>query len=236
MLSIVIPTLNEEKYLPQLLNSLTQQTIPHEIIVADAHSTDKTVEIAWQYGAKVVEGGRPARARNNGWRAAQGDQVLFLDADVVLRPGALDRLARRFEKQNLTWCTVRSVPLSWHPFDRSLGVIGNGFAYFSQKLRPWSAGYFIWIRKSALNTLGGFNEKLKVSEDYDLIERLSHIPDVRHRYYWTPSLRLSFRRYEVEGRWPLVKKYLRILWNTLTNQHDKNADIEYQFAHYDAKK
>ncbi len=85
LISIIIPTKNEEKYLPQLLESIKKQTVqPYEIIVADAGSTDRTVEIAKKYGAKVVKGGLPGVGRNNGARAAKGDIFVFLDADTVL--------------------------------------------------------------------------------------------------------------------------------------------------------
>ena len=65
--SIIIPTYNEEEYLPVLLDSIKEQDFDdYEIIVADANSTDKTVEIAKDYGCIVVEGGLPAVGRNNG--------------------------------------------------------------------------------------------------------------------------------------------------------------------------
>ena len=84
-LSIVIPTKNEENYLPRLLESIRSQVFSdYEVIVADAASTDRTREVAVKFGAKVVEGGLPGPGRNRGAEAAQGDRLLFLDADVVL--------------------------------------------------------------------------------------------------------------------------------------------------------
>ena len=84
--SIVVPTKNEEAYLPILLASLRGQTFQDfEIIVADAHSTDRTREIALQAGAKVVDGGMPGPGRNRGAAVAQGEIIFFFDADVILR-------------------------------------------------------------------------------------------------------------------------------------------------------
>ncbi|NBS41768.1 glycosyltransferase family 2 protein, partial [bacterium] len=86
MLTIVIPTKNEEADLPILLESIKKQTLqPKEVIVADANSTDRTREIAAAYGARVVEGGMPGPGRNRGAEAAKTDLILFLDADVELR-------------------------------------------------------------------------------------------------------------------------------------------------------
>ena len=88
MLSIIIPTLNEEKCLPKLLDSIKNQNFnDYEIIVADAHSRDRTRAIALRYGCKIVEGGIPSVARNHGIKVAQGDYILFVDADSVLTRG-----------------------------------------------------------------------------------------------------------------------------------------------------
>jgi len=96
MLSIIIPTLNEEKFLPHLLISLKEQTFKDfEIIVADNNSTDATRSIALKSGAKMVEGGLPARGRNNGAKVARGEWLLFLDADVILPPGFFRKSYRR---------------------------------------------------------------------------------------------------------------------------------------------
>ena len=87
MLSIIIPTLNEEKYLPPLLDSIKKQDYKdYEVIVADAGSKDKTVEIAKKYGCKVVKGGLLPAGRNRGAEASKGDLLLFLDSDIILPP------------------------------------------------------------------------------------------------------------------------------------------------------
>jgi len=74
MLSIIIPTLNEENYLPFLLESIKNQDFKdYEIIVADAGSHDKTREIAKNFGCKVVSGGLPAKGRNEGTKFSRGN-------------------------------------------------------------------------------------------------------------------------------------------------------------------
>ncbi|PIV12587.1 MAG: teichoic acid biosynthesis protein, partial [Candidatus Nealsonbacteria bacterium CG03_land_8_20_14_0_80_36_12] len=87
MLSIIIPTLNEEKYLPSLLEEIKKQNFSdYEIIVADGGSEDKTVKIARNYGCKIVKGGLPAKGRNEGAKIAEGDILLFMDADNIFLP------------------------------------------------------------------------------------------------------------------------------------------------------
>ena len=79
MLSIIIPTYNEEEVLPNLLRSIKEQDYKdYEVVVADAKSTDKTREIAQKFDCRVVDGGLPGEGRNHGAEAAKGDRFLFL--------------------------------------------------------------------------------------------------------------------------------------------------------------
>jgi glycosyltransferase involved in cell wall biosynthesis len=71
--SVVVPTLDEERYLPVLMQSLAAQTLPvHEVIIADAGSQDGTVALARTAGARIVPGGHPGAGRNAGAAAASG--------------------------------------------------------------------------------------------------------------------------------------------------------------------
>ncbi len=93
MVSIVIPTYNEERFLPRLLGSIEKQEFKdYEVIVADNHSRDATVEIALSHRARVVEDSLPAVARNRGAKVARGEYLLFLDADTVVPEGFLKKL------------------------------------------------------------------------------------------------------------------------------------------------
>src|SRR3954469_364095 len=88
-LSIVLITKNEEANLPRTLESVRwAAAAPHEVIVLDSGSTDRTVEIARSLGAKVfVEEWKGFAAQKNSAIAkATGDWVLALDADEVLEP------------------------------------------------------------------------------------------------------------------------------------------------------
>lgn len=95
LISVVIPTLNEEVNLPVTLRQLAERP-DVELIVVDGGSTDRTVEIAQQYTPYVFVT-RPGRAHqmNAGARHATGDILLFLHADSYLLPGALDEIQRR---------------------------------------------------------------------------------------------------------------------------------------------
>ena len=85
MLSIIIPTYNEEKYLPKLLESIRNQNFKdYEIIVADGNSEDNTRKIANKYKCKIINGGSQANGINNGAKQAKYNNLLILDADASL--------------------------------------------------------------------------------------------------------------------------------------------------------
>src|ERR1041385_5447503 len=95
LISIIVPTLNEETNLPVTLRQLSQRP-DVELLVVDGGSMDQTVKIAQRFTPYVFVS-HPGRAQqmNAGARHATGDILLFLHADTFLLPGALDELQRR---------------------------------------------------------------------------------------------------------------------------------------------
>src|SRR5437879_4964708 len=96
MISVIIPTLNEGRYLGATLQRLAQNAPQHEIIVSDGGSTDETIQIASQHGAKVIASVLTSAGRalqmNSGARAATGEILLFLHADTYLRSTSLSQI------------------------------------------------------------------------------------------------------------------------------------------------
>lgn len=113
-ISLIIPARNEEHNLERLLASVARQSLkPFEVIVVDDGSTDRTADIARKYGALVL----PAPPLPGGWRGknwacwqgvqiARGDDFLFLDADVILQPGAFERIHHAYDRDD---CSVLSL-------------------------------------------------------------------------------------------------------------------------------
>lgn len=183
-ISIIIPTLNEEKLLPRLLESIkVQEYQPLEVIVADSPlSTDRTAEIARRYGAKVVEGGRVAIARNNGAKVAKGDIVFFLDADATLPYDYfLAETYIHFMKNNLQVGScfldldttekmefVNSIAphiafTTWNQLKKLYAVTKKVFA---------DSGTGIIAKKEVFDALGGFREEKEfIGEDTEFSKR-----------------------------------------------------------------
>src|SRR5438046_3174896 len=104
-ISVVIPARDAESVLSRCLDAIEQSShIPHELIVVDDNSTDSTAAIAHRSGAKVLKTiaqSGPGGARNLGARAATGEVLLFVDADVVIQPNTLARVLWHFQKDSL---------------------------------------------------------------------------------------------------------------------------------------
>lgn len=207
MLSIIIPTLNEEKYLPLLLDSLSKQTYQNfEIIVADNYSIDSTPLIVAMAGAKLVEGGLPARGRNNGARFAKGEWLLFLDADVILPPDFLEKTMAEIEKSNFSVASCLVYPLSDKRIDRFLLGVTNLYTQAVKNFFPHAPGFCIFCKKEVHQLVGGFDEKIKLGEDIDYVFRSSKISNFG--LLNTIRVPVSVRRLDKDGRFNISVKYL----------------------------
>jgi GT2 family glycosyltransferase len=101
-ISVVIPCFQSARHLKRCLDAVRASTItPLEVFVVDDGSTDDSIAIAGTLGAEVlrVPGGPrgPAAARNLGAARARGDVLLFLDADVAVRPDVIEKIAQRLD-------------------------------------------------------------------------------------------------------------------------------------------
>ena len=164
MLSIIIPTYNEEKYLGRLLRLIRNQFYqPKEIIVTDNRSTDKTVSIAKKFGCRVINGGTPAQGRTAGGKAATGDIFLFLDADVVFKGmDFLKRIINDYKSYQNTIATVWFASQERNFLNKFVCWVAN----LNKKInliimKKWRTvigdyGIFIVCTKSIFDTVGFF--------------------------------------------------------------------------------
>src|SRR4029450_12692525 len=111
-LSVVIPAYNEEKYLPRTLDALKRalRSIPgHETIVVDNGSTDGTRSVAERYQARIVEESEHniAKVRNTGAETANGDVIVFIDADTIVRAGVFEKIIETMSNDKCVGGSVR---------------------------------------------------------------------------------------------------------------------------------
>lgn len=207
MLSVIIPTLNEEKYLPLLLDSLANQSYTNfEIIVSDAGSRDATRRIAEDFGCIVIEGGMPGVGRNNGARVAHGEWLLFLDADVILQPYFLKTVMNEAQARRLEVATCAVQPLTAKHSDKVLHGVVNFYFKATQEFWPHAPGFCILASKGVHEAIGGFDENIKFAEDQDYVLRASRI--ARFNYIDQVRIPVSVRRLEKEGRFKMGLKML----------------------------
>ncbi|MBU4141610.1 glycosyltransferase [Patescibacteria group bacterium] len=234
ILSIIIPALNEEKYLSRLLDSIKNQDFKdYEIIVADAGSTDRTKEIAKNYGAKVVKGGMPAAGRNAGAKAARGKILLILDADVILPKGSLKKAIIEFQDRKLD---IASIPLDPITNKKLVKLLFNCFYNIPitilERIVPYGA-MGILAKNSIYKAIKGYDEKLMLCEDHDFVRRAAK--KGKFRVLTSINISVSVRRFNQDGWLKLIATYaIAELYNDFIGPI-KSDIFKYKFGHYSKK-
>lgn len=181
MISVIIPTLNEEKTLRKCLRSIEAQNYhDYEVVIVDGGSSDKTLEIAECYERRILK--LPRRrphdvglARNFGARYAVGEVLAFIDADTVLPPDCLSVLDKCFQNIEVVGVMCKVLPLEGNSIEKTLYECDNVLMKISTKVHILLLSYFSCIshRREPFIEIGGFREDLNACEDYDLALRLS---------------------------------------------------------------
>lgn len=230
-ISIVIPTLNEEKYIGNLLYDISAQTMPAEVIVVDGKSKDNTVKLVKQY-PKVKRYSIPAnvaRQRNVGGLKATGDFILFMDADVRLPRDFLERTVVQMENKNLDICCPLYLPYKSKPLILLIYIYFNVLFFLFQHISPSGAGSCIACRKQVFLSNTGFDEGLKF-DDIEMIRRYGRkfrFGIVLNRIY------LSDRRFRKEGILTLMLKYMALSGLFVLGQFKLANRISYGFGNYE---
>jgi len=194
LISIIIPTLNEEENIAECLAS-TQNAPNAERIAVDGGSGDRTVEIALACGARVINSpaGR-ARQMNAGAEAASGDLFIFLHADTRL-PEGFDGCVREILAR--PGIAAGAFEFRLDMASPGLQIIERVANWRSRRLQMPYGDQAIFIRSALFREIGGFPD-IPIMEDFEFIRRLQkrgHIHTAPH-----PAI-TSARRWKVLGLW-----------------------------------
>lgn len=214
--SVIIPTLNEEKFLPNLLESLARQTDKNfDVTVVDGSSKDKTIAVAKSFTPKLPQlrvivskiASLPLQ-RNLGAKHATGQWLVFVDADSVLMPYFIDRLNVFIQKTSPTWFTTWCLPDSDSVPDAIFTLLTNIY-WESMRIikRPGAPGPLNCIRRDLFQAVGGYDETHAYNEDIEFGLRLAKhgaiLTFLRETLYvW------SMRRIRREGKIKVMNQYI----------------------------
>jgi glycosyltransferase involved in cell wall biosynthesis len=220
-MQVVIPSYNEEAYLPATLKAL-QAAMPYvptawmvRVLVVDDQSTDNTAKVAREWGAEVVRG--PHRgigaARNFGSSSCAADVFVFVDADTIVPPETLSVVAKLFEGGH----TAIAIPGKYTvPRRLLLRPLLWWWRWYAPRNNS-TQGVFQAFERSLFESLGGYDEDLLMAEDTDLFDRVIQTLDsnawkILDDMFVYPSMR-RYEQASVVALWlrtnPLSTKHLR---------------------------
>lgn len=210
--SIIIPTLNEETHLPPLLDSLlTQTTGGFEVIVSDAKSEDKTVEVARGYIDSFKDHDMSlfvvskhernvSLTRNYGATKAKGTYLVFFDADNLASSTYVEELHKFIVENHHPPFLTTAITVSRHGvYGRIVKGYINSIARHGKKVgHPFAPGYNTVMRAEVFEKIGGFDPEVTILEDYEISLRAQKLG---YPLSFVPGARIVFsmRRFEKNG-------------------------------------
>lgn len=165
--SIIVTTKNSGSTLTETLIGASSQSIASEIIVVDSGSTDNTLEIAHRFDCRLIHGGTERSSqRNLGAKAARGDWLLILDADMVAAPKVVESCLASVGPDMDTAVTIRQLSegTGWLSQARALEKECYADDPLLEAPRFFSRRLFM--------SIGGYDESLNAAEDWDIAIRL----------------------------------------------------------------
>ncbi len=217
MISIIIPTLNEETMIKSTLENLMLHTrgTAHEIIVSDGGSRDNTVSIAERFAPVIRSGKGKAVQLNEGAKKAIGDILFFVQADTRVPDGALEAIELKIYKQGYDGGGFSNIFSEHNKKIKTLGRILN-FRIFTNDHKGnliFFGDNGIFCRREVFDRLGGFSP-IPIMEDYDFSKRMRD--QFRPARILDPKLIVSSRRFIKNGfvktrlQWIIIKRLYQL--------------------------
>jgi glycosyltransferase involved in cell wall biosynthesis len=224
--SIIVPTLNEERLIEQTLKSIRNQDFEGkvEIIISDGNSTDRTREIAKRYCDKVViENNRTiAAGRQKGAKVATGEILIFTDADVRVDKKWTSKMVKAFEDERVSAAYGWILPAEGNIIEKTILGWGALFTHLFVRLfgADYVAGSNMAVRKRDFDKFGGFDITIKTAEDTFLMQKAREVG----RVLFVPSAKIYYSMRRVHG-WGYLKYFSFHTMNFINTQlFRKHAD------------
>lgn len=242
-LSVVIPTLNEELYIGELLDSLVKQTVsPKEIVIVDAYSKDKTIseikkrqKILKQLKFYQIPKSTISKQRNFGVSKTNSPHILFLDADMSFKdPQTLEKYFTEVLETEPDIAAAFNWPSTEYWKDKAFFAAMNALFVAAKPIWPMATAMNIYVKREVFLKSGEFDEQIRVGEDYELIQRCVRKGN-EFKFLKTPKLHTSTRRFEKEGRRTYTFKMVKSFFNIMTKGYKRN-EIEYEFGKFTSKR
>lgn len=236
--SVIIPSLNEERYINKILKSLENQTFREfEVILVDGKSDDKTVAIFKKYEEKFPSGKilisdkrNVSYQRNRGAKYANGKYVVFLDADVDISITFLEEIHLSAIKKKFKLATTYILPDSQKQTDLLLVELSNMGQEMAKIInKPFLGEYNAIVEREAFLKLKGFREDVTMSEGHDLaIRALKN--NIETVILAEPKVILSLRRFRSEGTLSVLRRISKSFIYTLVKGPITHKMFEYNMG------
>jgi len=227
-LSIIVPTLNEEKNIDLLLNSTKNQSVSFETLVVDGGSKDKTHQEAHVHNAKIIvlPGYGEFISRNIGAKNARGEFLLFTCADIIFPEQIFKRIMSKFSKTpDLIALTGPDCPFDANVMGKIEYAVYNFirylFAVLPKPLKRFSTSTnFLVVRKNFFERSGGFLVD-DINADGLMGKKLLDLGKVA--FFLDTYVYSSARRMKNMGFFAFNKHYLYVLENFLFSTSGSGA-------------
>lgn len=229
--SVIIPTLNEEKHISHILHDLSIQTVsPGEVIVIDGGSDDDTTNIVVKIpGITLVTADKPVgNQRQVGGEKAKGELLIFLDADTRIERNFIQEVDEYFTNHTVDIGCPHYLPRPSTGGFTVFYTVFNSLFFLLQYIKPSGAGSCIVVKKRVFDLAGGFDKSF-VFDDIEFIYRASK----QGRFRILPfCVFVSPRRVQKFGYIRSIVTYLQLSFYFATNQYEKANSVSYPFGKY----
>lgn len=226
--SVVIPTLNEQNFIENILTNLKNQTFgDFEVIVSDGNSSDKTTQKALKFkkyypisiaSSKIRN---LSHQRNFGAKNASGKFIFFIDADNTIPNDFLEK-TKKFIEENRLDAVIPKLVSGEKSFFNSIAYPVSIFMvkYSLFTPRPFSTGGNLIISKKTFEKTKGFSTKVFVGEDHEMVRQIKEI-GAKIMLMSSTYVIFSMRRFEKEGFFTYIKYAYAFVYQILNRDVPK---------------